>query len=164
MNATTAVGALALLAFVGYYYYRLVTTTQFNRRNLWLMPIVVGFFTATNVPQGLLADGREIEPALVSLALGLATGIFQSYFITLYRDPSGVTWQKGSWTAALVVLVTLPIRFGLRYVLFGGSIFAAGTMDKEVMFGYLVLFLALLVGRAVGLIARHPMLLEEILA
>jgi hypothetical protein len=72
--------------------------------------------------------------------------------MTIFRDRDGVLWQKGSWTAAL---------FGLRYLLFGGSFFAGGTLDKGVLFGYLVLFLGLLVGRAVGLIVRHPMLVER---
>jgi hypothetical protein len=57
------------------------------------MPVVVGFFTVTNVPQSLLATRRELEVTLASLAIGLATGVFQSYFMTTFRDRDGVLWQ-----------------------------------------------------------------------
>ncbi|MHB8618007.1 MAG: hypothetical protein ACYDAG_00290 [Chloroflexota bacterium] len=162
MDATTI--ALALAAF-GYAMYRMVATTRFNARQLWIVPVILFFLAVGNAPGSMLLDGRLLAATMLSIALGLMVGAFRGWTTTLFRDANGVLWQKGSPATAGIYLATIPVRFGLRYLLLGGAALAvAGTGSKEAAFSYLVMALALFAGRSAAIILRHPDVLDDALA
>ena len=154
MNLASPVAILVVVGFLGYYYYTLVSTRSFSGWKLWLIPLILGYFAVENLPADLTSDGHEIESVLLSAALGLVNGIFQGYFITLYRGQDQRLYQKGSWTAALVLLLTMPIRLGIRYLIVGVP--SPSSAGEDFLFVYLVMFFCVLIGRGVTVVARHP--------
>lgn len=164
MNPVTV---LMILAFVGYYYYTLVSVMRFNPRRLWLLPLIVGFFVLSNVPGDLFRNDRTLLATLLSLVLGVATGVYQGYAMTVFRGPDGSYWQKGSLKAVLVLLLTLPLRFGIRIVLIGVPIAGSAASlasNSDLVFGLLITGFAVVAARAATLTLRYPEIQELIFA
>jgi hypothetical protein len=162
----TPLAIVAIVAVLGYYYYTLVAVTRFSGRRLWLLPLITAVFAAQNVPASLLTDGRELVAAALSVGVGVATGAFQGATITVERDTRGQVWQRGSWLAAVVLLLSLPLRLGLRVALFGTTALGVGALaaGSDVTFSLLAMLVAVLAARALTLLARYPWLLDEVLA
>jgi hypothetical protein len=161
MSSTTLFLALAIVGGLGYYYYMLVATTPFSGRRLWLMPVLVGFFALQNVPADLLTNGRALALTLLLAGTGVAVGVFQGFSISFFRSENGVLCQRGSWKAALVLLAAIPMRLALEYTLLGGIGFGQGA-GSGLIFPYLATFFAVVVVRALTILARYPELAEVI--
>jgi hypothetical protein len=164
MSSLPIVVGLVALAIIGYNYYTLASTRPFSTARVWLLPAIVAGFTLANVPSGLLASGAEVQATLLSVALGLATGLLQGFFISLDVDANGVVWQKGSTLAAVLLLASLPLRLGLRFVILGGASLNSASGSQDLIFSLLAMFLALLVSRSVTILARHPRVVGQLLA
>ena len=159
MNSPGLIAIPAVLLFVGYYYYTLVGTTRLSTRRIWLVPLVLAFFTVTNAPADLRANPSLLLATLVSIALGAAVGFTQGWSMTIYRGSDGALWQRGSVTSTLIVLGSIPLRYGLRYLLFGGSSFT--QVNSDVLFTYLAMGLALVVARALAIVVKNPVMREQ---
>lgn len=166
MSSTTLLLALVVLGFIGYYYYMLVAGVPFNGRRLWLMPVLIGFFAVQNAPTNLFQNGAELRVTAVLAAIGTVVGVFQGFSITVFRDARGNLRQQGSVKAALVLILSLPLRLGVQYLLTSGSVLvpnAGGMANSGVLFGYLAIFFAITAARALTMLARYPDLLDVVL-
>jgi hypothetical protein len=155
MNLAYLLFVAGLLIGMGYSYYRWVTRSRLNPRQLWLVPALLAFAVLLSVPPDLLTNQSELLAVAISLITGAVGGIVPSLLVNVYRDERGEAWQQGSWLVALIALAFLPIRFGLRALLLGGPVLGGG-FTPAVGFNFLVMFLALLVTRSLTLIARTP--------
>ncbi len=164
---TTLLLALGALAFVGFTYYRLIATTRLSPRQLWLLPLLAGFLAVTNVPADLFSNEQEVQATVLSVALGALGGILPALFIRVRRDADGQIWQEGSWLAAVLVVATIPLRFGLRFLLLGTPTALGGGpagFSHELLFTYLAMFLALSVARNLTLLVRFPVIGDVLLS
>ena len=135
--------------------------------------VISGVIIVLVVGAGLVGSGRQIENP-VSLALipvlvvaGVGLGFVLVRTMTFWVDqPTGQLWMRGGVLFAAILVGTIVLRFGIRYIVFGNAFGTAGSSStgpvspslaflSEVSADLLFLSLGLWASRAFFLIQRQ---------
>lgn len=119
------------------------------------LPLILGgyaFYSAANNSQVQIVGWVSL---LVTMALSLVVGLIRGRMTQVYQE-NGRWMVAGSWKSLLLWLCSIPIRYGLRYLLvplLGEGAAFHGQMSS---LPYLFSISGLLIGRALILTLRHP--------
>lgn len=134
--------------------------------------VISGVIIVLVIGAGLVGSGRQVENP-VSLALipvlivtGVGLGFVLVRTMTFWVDqPTGQLWTKGGILFAAILVGTIVLRFGIRYIVYGNAFGGSSATIPEVnsSLGWLsdisadLLFLSLglWASRAYFLIQRH---------
>ncbi|MFC5450810.1 hypothetical protein [Paenibacillus aestuarii] len=83
------------------------------RRSLFTLPLLLLFYAIYLAAQAHVQPGEGISLALSAL-LGSGVGLFQGRLTRVYVDNS-VWMMAGSWAGLAVWLLSIPLRFIVRY-------------------------------------------------
>lgn len=127
--------------------------------------LITGVIVAILLLVGLVGSGRRIisDPLAIALipvfvAGGVALGAVLVRTMNFWTDQqTGQLWMSGGWLFAAVILVTLALRFGYRYVVFGNAL-ATGSAGSRGFWGDLSADLILL---SLGLWGARSFLLYQ---
>lgn len=127
--------------------------------------LITGIVVAILLLLGLVGSGRHIISDPIAIALlpvflagGVALGLMLVRTMNFWTDQqTGQLWMSGGWLFAAIILVTLALRFGYRYVVFGNA-FASGNSGSGGFWGDLSADLILL---SVGLWGARSFLLYQ---
>lgn len=134
--------------------------------------VISGVIIVLVIGAGLVGSGRQIENP-VSLALipvlvvaGVGLGFVLVRTMTFWVDqPTGQLWMKGGILFAAILVGTIVLRFGTRYILYGNAFGgSSATVPKvnsplgwlsDISADLLFLSLGLWASRSYFLIQRH---------
>lgn len=126
---------------------------------LYRQPLLLFFFACVAASELPVISVGDWAMMLSSLLLAFCFGLIQGRYTRL-TNHEGAWFVSGSFIALLVWFVSIPIRYGLKY-LFMHTAFA---IHLDGMSSYIIYFLSiagLLFGKYTMLLLRHPSLVKK---
>jgi hypothetical protein len=127
---------------------------------LLVLPLILGAFSlyeAAGNPGVRLTGWVSL---VLTMALSLVVGLIRGRMTRVYQE-NGHWMVSGSWKSLLFWLLSIPIRYGLRFLLVpllgDGAAFHGQTSTLP----YLFSISGLLLGRALMLALRHPEAVQQ---
>ncbi|MFD0694528.1 hypothetical protein ACFQZT_10535 [Paenibacillus sp. GCM10027628] len=124
------------------------------KRSLFTLPLLLLFYAIYVAAQANVQTGEAISLALGAL-LGGGVGLIQGRLARVYVDNS-TWWVEGSWASLAVWLISIPLRFVVRYGFVElGGIPVVLTGDQAYV-PFLFSIAGILLGKVLMLTFRYP--------
>ncbi|NQX66136.1 DUF1453 family protein [Paenibacillus alba] len=153
---------LIVLAVIFLMVRRQLGTRTVSRRMviLPLILLVYGFYMASSI-SGMDAGGWLL--LILGAVIGFPIGIWQGILTKVFRE-GGVWMTKGSPIGLAVWLLSIPVRYGLRfglaYVIPTHASFTGGNASIPFLFA----IAGIVLGRLVGICMKHPQVTQQLTA
>lgn len=122
---------------------------------LMLLPLILGAYALYEAAGNSTVQFAGWVSLLLTLAMSLIVGLVRGRMTRLYQE-NGRWMIAGSWQSLLLWLVSIPIRYGLRFLLVPLLGEGAAFHGSSASLPYLFSITGLLLGRALMLYLRHP--------
>lgn len=145
--------SVVILLFA-YMIYKQIILRPVKPRKYVILPIIFLYLTL-NAMVSLSGDIIYNEASLMILlaSIGVASGIASGMVTKVFTGEDGVLYQKGGVAAAILLLVTIPIRYMLRHSI---SSMPGGQVLNNAGVSYLIMFSSQLISRSLTILIRCP--------
>ncbi|MFD1678272.1 hypothetical protein [Alicyclobacillus fodiniaquatilis] len=122
---------------------------------LLFLPLILGAYALYEAAGDSMVQIAGWISLLLTLAMSFIVGLIRGRMTRIYQE-NGRWMIAGSWQSLLLWLVSIPIRYGLRFLLVPLLGEGAAFHGQTAPLPYLFSIAGLLLGRALILALRHP--------
>ncbi|WP_067621446.1 hypothetical protein [Alicyclobacillus acidiphilus] len=144
------IGAIILILIIR----RQLTPRPLSGR-LLVLPLILGAYALYEAASNPSIAWAGWVSLMLTLALSFLVGLIRGRIVRVYQE-NGVWMVAGSVKSLLLWLVSIPIRYGLRFALVPLLGAGAAFHGPSSSLPYLFSIAGLLLGRALMLTLRHP--------
>ncbi|UJF32939.1 hypothetical protein [Paenibacillus hexagrammi] len=129
---------------------------------MFTMPLLLLAFAIYESVEAQVQAGEAVSLAM-SVLLGAVVGLLQGKFIHV-RTVDSVWWAEGSWASLGVWLLSIPVRFAIRYGFIGLLGIPTVLTGSKAYVPFLFSIAGILLGKGIMLVRRYPSALNAILS
>jgi hypothetical protein len=144
---------LIIIALIGYVFYLQVALRPVRASKYIIFPAILVILTLDSVYKLIGVSNVSLTPLCLLTAIGVLLGITSGIITRVFTGVDGKLYQHGGWPTILFLLITVPIRFGLRHTL---AMQPGNEILKNIGVSYLVLISSQLVSRSFVIILKLP--------
>ncbi|MDR3597401.1 hypothetical protein [Clostridium sp.] len=143
-----------VILLVAYIIYRQIALRPVKPGKYVILPIIFFYLTLKAIAclGGDLAY-RELAPIILLASIGLVSGIASGMITKIFTGDDGILYQKGGIAAAILLLVTIPLRYILRHSI---AFLPGGEILTNTGISYLIVISFQLISRSITIFLRCP--------
>ena len=143
-----------VILLVAYIVYKQIVSRPVKPKKYVILPIVFFYLTLNSIANlGENIIYKETAPMILLASIGLVSGIASGMVTKIFTGEDGVLYQKGGVPAAILLFLTIPIRYILRHSI--ASMPGGGVLNNAGV-SYLIMLSSQLISRSLTIFIRCP--------